>query len=698
MIETKSGLPQINTKLRFALAHGRQMAAALVFVSALLVYLLTLAPTVTLVDSGELVVDARNMGIGHPPGFPFYLLLTHWFTLLPISNVAARVNFASAFFAASAAGLLTLALAQIEAPLLRGSELGEPWRARGRGSSEREEFHTQTAAGEHWRLFTLLAPALMAGGVFAFSRTLWSYATVAEVYSLNSLLLVSALFCILRWRSTVRDNATENRWVYLAALALGLGLAVHHVTVALALPAFLWLLYSIGGLEFFWSRRFLYALLSAAAGVCVYVYLPIAASRHPVLNWGDPRTLERIWNHVTAVQYRGGIELSISRIFALAKEFLMYASREFGPRWLPLVFVLAALGFGTLARRDRALFYFVLVFISGNLAFNFLYQISEDKDAYYLPIYIAVVILAAVGVRWLTLKAASMSLGIAGSYAVMAALVLASIGVAFVGNFSHSNRRRDLVAREYVDNILQTVSPGGMLLTTDWQVFSPMLYAREVEGTRRDVILLDLELLRRSWYLDDLQQQYPDLFRDMQKPILTYRQELEHWESDPKAYELDLNLSRQISTAFSQLVISLVADHSRAKSVYVTQDVLSMARAGKESWAQSMVNMGLVPQGLVFALAGNREFDDPANAPLRLRALQERSRQVDDDDVVKTKVLPAYLSMILNRGRYLQMKGHPQEALAAYKEALAIDPASEAAQKLVSKALEGMGTRGEASH
>src|SRR5581483_5535924 len=138
-----------------------------------------------------------------------------------------------------------------------------------------------------------------------------------------------------------------------------------------------------------------------------------------------------------------------------------------------------------------------------------------------------------------------------------------------------------------------------------------------------------------------------DLFRDMQKPILTYRQELEHWESDPKAYELDLNLSRQISTAFSQLVISLVADHSRAKSVYVTQDVLSMARAGKESWAQSMVNMGLVPQGLVFALAGNREFDDPANAPLRLRALQERSRQVDDDDVVKTKVLPAYLSMIL---------------------------------------------------
>src|SRR3954462_4682096 len=168
MIEIKSGLPQINTKLRFALAHGPQMAAALVFVSALLIYLLTLAPTVTLVDSGELVVDARNLGIGHPPGFPLYLFLTHWFTLLPISTIAARVNFASAFFAALAAGLLTLTVAEIETPLLFRSELGERWRARGRSSREREEFHTQTAAGGHWRLFTLLAPALMAGGVFAF--------------------------------------------------------------------------------------------------------------------------------------------------------------------------------------------------------------------------------------------------------------------------------------------------------------------------------------------------------------------------------------------------------------------------------------------------------------------------------------------------------------------------------------------------
>ncbi|HEY6332560.1 MAG TPA: DUF2723 domain-containing protein, partial [Blastocatellia bacterium] len=75
-----------------------------VFGLSLVVYLKTLAPTVTLVDSGELIVAARWLGVAHPPGFPLYVLLAHLATLLPFGNVAQRVNFASAFFAAIASG------------------------------------------------------------------------------------------------------------------------------------------------------------------------------------------------------------------------------------------------------------------------------------------------------------------------------------------------------------------------------------------------------------------------------------------------------------------------------------------------------------------------------------------------------------------------------------------------------------------
>ena len=89
------------------------LGAVFVFLVALLIYRLTLAPTVTLVDSGELIVAARFLGVAHPPGFPLYLIFAHLFSLLPFGSVAIRINSASAIFAALACGMLTLVVAEL---------------------------------------------------------------------------------------------------------------------------------------------------------------------------------------------------------------------------------------------------------------------------------------------------------------------------------------------------------------------------------------------------------------------------------------------------------------------------------------------------------------------------------------------------------------------------------------------------------
>lgn len=63
---------------------SRALAGALfVTAIAMVVYGSTLAPTVTLVDSGELIVAAWNLGVAHPPGFPLYVLLAHAATRVP---------------------------------------------------------------------------------------------------------------------------------------------------------------------------------------------------------------------------------------------------------------------------------------------------------------------------------------------------------------------------------------------------------------------------------------------------------------------------------------------------------------------------------------------------------------------------------------------------------------------------------------
>src|SRR5262252_3863315 len=94
------------------LSRTMLICGLIVFIASLSVYSFTLAPTVTLVDSGELIVAAKSLGVAHPPGFPLYVLLAHLATLIPIGSIAFRVNLASAVFAALGAAMITAAAYQ----------------------------------------------------------------------------------------------------------------------------------------------------------------------------------------------------------------------------------------------------------------------------------------------------------------------------------------------------------------------------------------------------------------------------------------------------------------------------------------------------------------------------------------------------------------------------------------------------------
>src|SRR5262245_6773201 len=72
-------------------------------------YVYTLAPDLTLEDSGELAVGSYYAGVPHPPGYPVWTMYTWLFTvLLPISNIAYRVAVSSAVAGALSCGLIAL--------------------------------------------------------------------------------------------------------------------------------------------------------------------------------------------------------------------------------------------------------------------------------------------------------------------------------------------------------------------------------------------------------------------------------------------------------------------------------------------------------------------------------------------------------------------------------------------------------------
>ena len=170
---------------------------AAVFLAALVVYVWTLAPTVTLVDSGELIVVAQGLGVAHPPGFPLWVMLAHLASLLPFGNVAVRINFSSALFAALASAVLTLVVAEL------GITTSYAATAKKRGAQQRKSRGDSGIS----HLLTL-APALGAGLLMTFSRTLWSYATITEVYTLNTLLLLTVFFSDASVAAIHRRRAT----------------------------------------------------------------------------------------------------------------------------------------------------------------------------------------------------------------------------------------------------------------------------------------------------------------------------------------------------------------------------------------------------------------------------------------------------------------------------------------------------------
>src|SRR5213080_1271875 len=393
--------------------------ASIAFLVALLLYTWTLAPTVTLTDSGELIVVAQALGIAHPPGVPLWIILAHLASLVPFGNIAVRINFSSALFAALACAMLTLTVAELT---ITASYLATSKRRKKVGQQSK----TAEESGPARRLFA--APAVGAGLLMAFSRTLWSYATITEVYALNTLLILVIFFLMLRWRRRIvadkmhigtAINAGEitsqitsyDACLYAAALVFGLALGVHHVTVALTLPAIAVIVYRTQGVRFFTGRRLIYAaLISIGALIAVYAYLPLAASRSPVINWGHPRSLQEIWWHLTGRQYQVYFSFKPEIMGEQFAESCRMTLREFGFPWFPLSLVLAFAGFADAFKRDRTTFWFLLTIVIADLAYALSYEIAEDKDAYYLPAFISIAIATGVGIRWLIQRTVSKSL------------------------------------------------------------------------------------------------------------------------------------------------------------------------------------------------------------------------------------------------------------------------------------------------
>jgi hypothetical protein len=182
-----------------------------VFLAAFAVYIKTLAVTVPFWDSGEFIAVAYILGIPHPPGTPFYVLLARLATLFPWFSVAQRVNGLSAVVSSVAVmfaylcGLKIIRLAQ----------------AGGRRAGPDEP-----PPADDWIAHL---GAVIGALMLAYSDAFWENSIEAEVYSMASMAQSMCLWLGLRWWEEHERRPTAGPLllcVYVMWLCVGLHLSV----------------------------------------------------------------------------------------------------------------------------------------------------------------------------------------------------------------------------------------------------------------------------------------------------------------------------------------------------------------------------------------------------------------------------------------------------------------------------------------
>ena len=178
----------------------------------------------------------------------------------------------------------------------------------------------------------------------------------------------------------------------------------------------------------------------------------------------------------------------------------------------PVPFLLGIYGMAYHFRRDpqRAWSVLALFFMTG-LAITF--YLNQDKfqprerDYSYVGSFLAYSIWIGIAASAFFDKMVSFikRKNIApGALAAGFALLLVVPGVMLSSNYHSHDRSGNFVAWDYSYNILQTCEPNAVIFTNGDNDTFPLWYLQEVEGIRKDVMVVNLSLLNTDWYIKQM--------------------------------------------------------------------------------------------------------------------------------------------------------------------------------------------------
>lgn len=459
-------------------AHKPGMAELSIFLITSSIYLSTLAPGVYGFDSAELVTGIFTQGIVHPPGFPLYLLVGKFFSLLPVDSLSYKLNLMSAFFAA------------VTAVLLYRSML----------------FIIKDA-------FASWAAAL----IFSASFFFWQMALVAEVYTFYTAFLAIDFLFLGLWL-----NNGKKKHLVLFSIFFGLTLATHTSGILFA-PGFAWLILRSPRWE---SRSWKHVpamLAGFVTGLSPYLYLMYRAGQEPLLNYTilypevDLTRLSGLWWYVSGQAYHMfAWGYSLQEVPAEVLWFFSSLWRNF----LGVGLIVGIIGAVLLFRRSKSLALGLGIMICFQAAFFINYRVS-DKDTMLLPAYLIWSFLIASGIAELrrfmrsqfTNEAAVRNFTLAATNS----LWITVIALQVILNLQWVDLRGATGYAEFGNATMAVAEPNAVVFAP-WSTAVVLEYFQIVEGYRPDLVIVNQSRQEVAWYyeLNSMHFEYQEILAEIE--------------------------------------------------------------------------------------------------------------------------------------------------------------------------------------
>lgn len=447
--------------------RNAKVAEWVIFILPLVIYIYQLCPTVYVHDSGELITASYVLGIAHPAGSPLYCMIGKLFQLIiPVGNIAFKMNAMSAFFAALAVLLL---------------------------------FHLI------YKITADIGVSVVISLLFAFSYTFWSQALVAEVYTMANFVFLCALYFLIEFFLT-KESIKLNYF----SLFWGLLLTIH-MEYSLMTP-FIWLmiLYYIKRESDLINsvKQVLKISIFFVIGLLPYIYLPIRSKANPIIDWGNPETLINFYYHITAknVQKRMFTLGLIDYVERLKDYFMIILGDTLFLGIIGLLFLI--IGFKRL--RYVQLLLIVVLFVDC-FFIVFLDEVPIQSEAYGIPSVLSSLIAFSYYKNLLIkLKIEKFK---------FAFLILPFVLLFF--HFAENDRSNNFIPYDYNLNLLYQMPKDSILFSREDNRTFIMLYLQAVERRRKDITIYDTAN-------DLFKNPYPEnLFLKSNDEVLKIREQIE---------------------------------------------------------------------------------------------------------------------------------------------------------------------------